>query len=174
MSGYPLNKVVERILESTRIHFLPSLNPDGYEKSNEGICNSATGRKNLKDYDLNRNFPDFFKPNALKLQPETSAIIEWMKSVPFILSASLHGGTLVASYPYDNDNNKRGQKHASPDDDILQRLALVYATRHAEMSKGKPCPGAKEGYPNGIINGNLHTKQLFYKTILYILCVRRA
>ena len=90
------------MLDESRIHFLPSMNPDGYEQSREGDCKRDKGRKNFKDYDLNRNFPDFFKPNALKLQPETSAVIEWMKSIPFILSAGLHGGTLVASYPYEN------------------------------------------------------------------------
>lgn len=83
------------------------MNPDGFEKSQEGICDKDRGRKNANEYDLNRNFPDFFKPNALKLQPETSAVIEWMKNIPFILSAGLHGGALVASYPYEN-NDKHG------------------------------------------------------------------
>ena len=92
------------------------MNPDGYERSkDEGKCENKhsspkanLGRTNFKDYDLNRNFPDFFKPNALKLQVETIAVIEWLKKEPFILSASLHGGILVASYPYDNDNDANG------------------------------------------------------------------
>lgn len=55
-------------------------------------------------YDLNRNFPDAFNPHSRPMQPETKAIIEWMKSVPFVMSLSLHGGALVANYPYDGSS----------------------------------------------------------------------
>ena len=102
LSEYSTNPEAQRILNKSRIHVLPSMNPDGSEQSRKGECARDKGRKNSNDYDLNRNFPDFFKPNALKLQPETSAVIEWMKNNPFILSAGLHGGALVASYPYEN------------------------------------------------------------------------
>lgn len=58
-------------------------------------------RRNAYNYDLNRNFPDIFNPNTMPLQPETKAIMEWMKSIPFVMSLALHGGSLVANYPYD-------------------------------------------------------------------------
>lgn len=46
------------------------------------------------------------------------------------------------------------KEHVSPDDDVFRHLATVYATNHATMSEGKPCPNNKrEGFPNGIING---------------------
>lgn len=59
-------------------------------------------RGNKKGIDLNRNFPDAFKINTIPRQLETEAIIEWLKKVPFVLSASLHGGAMVVNYPYDN------------------------------------------------------------------------
>lgn len=37
----------------------------------------------------------------MQMQPETQAIIEWLKSVPFVMSLGLHGGALVANFPYD-------------------------------------------------------------------------
>lgn len=55
--------------------------------------------------DLNRNFPDAFEAsNEQKRESEVRAVMEWLKSETFVLSANLHGGALVASYPYDNSN----------------------------------------------------------------------
>ena len=39
---------VSRLLDTTEIHLLPSVNPDGYE---------AERRTNMNDLDLNREFP---------------------------------------------------------------------------------------------------------------------
>lgn len=51
---------------------------------------------------MNRSFPDYFKPNAKRAQSETDAIKDWITKIQFVLSGSLHGGALVASYPFDN------------------------------------------------------------------------
>lgn len=64
-------------------------------------------RYNARGFDLNRNFPDYFKQNNKKSQPETEAVKEWVSKIQFVLSGSLHGGALVASYPFDNTPNSR-------------------------------------------------------------------
>lgn len=51
------------------------------------------GRNNSNNYDLNRNFPDQFVHVTDPPQPETRAVMAWLKSYPFVLSANLHGGT---------------------------------------------------------------------------------
>lgn len=60
---------------------------------------------NARGFDLNRNFPDYFKQNNKRGQPETDAVKDWISKIQFVLSGSLHGGALVASYPYDNTPN---------------------------------------------------------------------
>lgn len=52
-------------------------------------------RSNSKGYDLNRNFPDYFKQNTKRTQPETEAVKDWISKIQFLLSGSLHGGALV-------------------------------------------------------------------------------
>lgn len=75
------------------------------------MCQSLpkyVGRNNIVGADLNRDFPDRTETDAdfyLKdpyRQPETKAMVKWITKNPFVLSANLHGGAVVASYPYDN------------------------------------------------------------------------
>lgn len=75
------------------------------------MCDSKSGfegRVNANGVDLNRDFPDQFDTdksdgNILSgRQNETAAIMTWIVSNPFVLSGNLHGGAVVASYPFDD------------------------------------------------------------------------
>lgn len=123
LKNYNKDLKITNLIDNTRIHILCSLNPDGFEKVRIWGRN-VYGRPNARGYDLNRNFPDPFDRTG-KIQPETQAIINWIKSMPFVLSANLHGGTMVANYPYDNapyDERSKGYSiyAKSPDDDIYR------------------------------------------------------
>ncbi|XP_065274163.1 carboxypeptidase D isoform X2 [Emys orbicularis] len=122
-------EVTELVL-NTRIHIMPSMNPDGYEKSQEGDRSSTVGRNNSNNYDLNRNFPDQFLPTTDPLQPETLAVMNWLRAFPFVLSANLHGGSLVVNYPFDDDEKGIAIYSKSPDDGVFQQLALSYSKVH--------------------------------------------
>ncbi|XP_023564456.1 carboxypeptidase M-like, partial [Octodon degus] len=93
---------VTSLINSTWIHIMPSMNPDGFEAVRKPDCYSSNGRENYNQYELNRNFLDAFEYHNVPRQPETLAVMKWLKSETFVLSANLHGGALVASYPFDN------------------------------------------------------------------------
>lgn len=60
-----------------------------------GDVKGYKGRNNSNNFDLNRNFPDQFATITEPRQPETIAVMNWLKSAPFVLSANLHGGTVM-------------------------------------------------------------------------------
>ncbi|XP_030381385.1 carboxypeptidase D isoform X3 [Scaptodrosophila lebanonensis] len=158
VSSYTTDQYVKWLLDNTRIHILPTMNPDGYAVSKEGTCDGGQGRYNARGFDLNRNFPDYFKQNNKRGQPETDAVKDWISKIQFVLSGSLHGGALVASYPYDNTPNSMFQTYSAapsltPDDDVFKHLSLVYARNHAKMSRGVACKSATPAFENGITNG---------------------
>ena len=55
------NNEIRSLLELTRIHIMPSMNPDGYEKADEGKCYDVKGRGNSNGVDLNR----FVRPSSI-------------------------------------------------------------------------------------------------------------
>jgi len=137
----PIGQRLKALVDSTSLHIIPSLNPDGFERGT---------RSNYNGVDLNRDFPDQFdSPNNTPTgrQKETQAMMQWTASHNFVLSASYHGGAVVANYPFDGNANRRsGVYAASPDDSVFKDIALLYAKTHASMSRSSE-------FTNGITNG---------------------
>uniref|UniRef100_A0A6P7G833 Carboxypeptidase M-like isoform X3 n=1 Tax=Diabrotica virgifera virgifera TaxID=50390 RepID=A0A6P7G833_DIAVI len=157
VTNYSSDSYIRWLLDNTRIHIMPSMNPDGFEVSKEGNCDGSQGRYNARGFDLNRNFPDYFKQNNKRTQPETEAVKEWISKIQFVLSGSLHGGALVASYPFDSTPNSLFQSFSTPsltpDDDVFKHLAISYATNHGKMSRGVSCKTSRTAFRRGITNG---------------------
>uniref|UniRef100_A0A1I8Q4W2 Peptidase M14 domain-containing protein n=1 Tax=Stomoxys calcitrans TaxID=35570 RepID=A0A1I8Q4W2_STOCA len=166
---YNFDNRITKMVNTTRMHFLYSMNPDGYEMAREGDKSSALGRANAHNIDLNRNFPDQYGTDKFNkiTEPEVLALMNWTLSIPFVLSANLHGGSLVANYPFDDNENDfndpmtrlrmaNGAHKLNPTEDnaLFQHLAQVYANAHPTMHLGNPCPLFKnEHFPGGITNG---------------------
>ena len=153
LQNYDTNNTVKTLIEDTNIWIIPTMNPDGFSHAREGQCGGVIGRANHNNVDLNRNFPDQFSQKQAPLEPETQIMITFIEDHPFVLSANLHGGAVVASYPFDDSAEHYMSNHdsASTDDDLFRFLATVYARNHAHMSEGNICPG--DSFPGGITNG---------------------
>ncbi|CAK8688821.1 unnamed protein product [Clavelina lepadiformis] len=182
------NKRIQTMIKNIRIHIMPSMNPDGYHKASLQAPNARdwlTGRYTAKGYDLNRNFPDltslvyryekrggpnnhlkiprsYWRRHTVARLPEVHVMINWITRYPFVLSAQLHGGDLVANYPYDvkrfspkHYSRKLEPKYAAcPDDAVFRRLATTYAANHGIMADPSlnTC-GSRFGDDEGITNG---------------------
>uniref|UniRef100_A0A8D3B7U8 Carboxypeptidase D, a n=1 Tax=Scophthalmus maximus TaxID=52904 RepID=A0A8D3B7U8_SCOMX len=152
--NYGTDADVTQLVNNTRIHIMPSMNPDGYEVATEGDVKGYKGRNNSNNIDLNRNFPDQFVTIAGPRQPETIAVMNWVKSIPFVLSANLHGGSLVVNYPYDDDKKGISQYSPSPDDKVFQQVSRAYSQENPLMHNGHPCVDLyNEYFEDGITNG---------------------
>uniref|UniRef100_A0A0N8E8A2 Carboxypeptidase D n=1 Tax=Daphnia magna TaxID=35525 RepID=A0A0N8E8A2_9CRUS len=155
INGYGRDARITKLIDSTRIHLMPSMNPDGYEIALEGDENGGYGRGNANQVDLNRDFPDqyFPKDDNASFQPETLAVMNWSQSIPFVLSANLHGGSLVANYPFDdNPQGKSKVDSPSPDDALFRKLAKTYSYAHPTMHLGKSCHPSFAGRLLGVLD----------------------
>ncbi|XP_046535925.1 probable carboxypeptidase X1 isoform X2 [Equus quagga] len=118
---------VTRLLTEMRIHLLPSMNPDGYETAFRRVA------------------------------PETRAVIQWMERIPFVLSANLHGGELVVSYPFDMTRTPWAARELTPtpDDAVFRWLSTVYAGTNRAMQDPdrRPCHNQDFSLHGNVING---------------------
>jgi len=161
LQNYERDPRVRKIVTETDIHLVPSLNPDGFENATKGIClghQLGSGRHNGHLVDLNRAFPSWddlseTKEELMKKsEPEVAAVIDWVFSQPFVLSANFHDGAVVANYPFDDSHGPERQKSISPDDATFVSLASLYATKHANMYQGVGLCH-EDNFPGGITNG---------------------
>ncbi|XP_034038103.1 probable carboxypeptidase X1 isoform X1 [Thalassophryne amazonica] len=180
------NQRIVHLVKETRIHLLPSMNPDGYEmafKKGSELAGWAWGRYSYEGIDMNHNFADLNSVmwNAIELETdrsklinhyfpipehytsedafvavETRAVINWMQNIPFVLSANLHGGELVVTYPFDMTRDWAPHQHTpTPDESFFRWLATAYASTNQVMSNPdrRPCHNKDFLRYNNIING---------------------
>lgn len=81
---------------------------------------------------------------SVQVEPETQAVIQWIRSFNFVLSANLHGGAVVANYPYDKslEHRLRGFRRTSntptPDDKLFQKVCVYVSASVGPEGCGLP------------------------------------
>ena len=101
LSSYGTSPELTSLINRTRISINPLANPDGtYRRGNNTI--QGAQRYNANYVDLNRTFPDPFGHATKNVPQENQAMIDYLTSHHFRLSANLHGGAEVMNYPWDS------------------------------------------------------------------------
>lgn len=144
LTNYGTDSLSTNLIDSLEIWINPLANPDGTYASGDSTVSGST-RFNKNAIDLNRNFPDpaaGAHPDGNEYQPETTAMMNFLNSRKFSISANFHAGAEVVNYPWDT------WSRLHPDDDWLQFISREYAdTVHVHSS------GYMDGFNNGITNG---------------------
>lgn len=127
----------ESLINNNELFFIPTLNPDGYQKHQRG---------NAKWTDLNRNFPDFTDSSDNQNVPgnraeETVAMMNFQAQHHISLSGSFHDGAVVVNYPWDT-TQKRPPFHQ-----MIIDLSKLYADQNEDMRTSHEFSG-------GITNGH--------------------
>ena len=87
-----------------------------------------------------------------ELPIEVVNVMNWHLDHPFVLSASLHGGALVTSYPMDAcDAEGREADCPSEDDPLPLKLARAVADAHGRMSH---MASAHSSFDRGVTRGS--------------------
>uniref|UniRef100_A0A8B9X670 Carboxypeptidase Z n=1 Tax=Bos mutus grunniens TaxID=30521 RepID=A0A8B9X670_BOSMU len=107
---------IQRLLNTTRVHLLPSMNPDGYEVAaaeGAGYNGWTSGRQNYYTLTVSSSPPT----HPGQVAPETKAIMKWMRTIPFVLS-----------HPQEEK-----MFSPTPDEKMFKLLARAYADVHPMM-----------------------------------------
>ena len=162
------DKRTKRLMESTDLYILPTMNPDGFARGSMGKCSGgsyAAGRLNEGGQDLNRDFPDFSDFDAQERDPdydifdgrqqETKALMRWILDGHFVLSSNFHDGAVLVNYPWDNYHGDpfRTGVYETPDHEEFYHIATTYSFAHKTMNDTlRACPTwgyFKDGVTNG-------------------------
>lgn len=169
---YGLDTHITSLVDHLQIWINPLSNPDGlYFMGDKSIAGAK--RFNINDVDLNRNFPDPEDgphPDGEEYQPETLAMMNFMESRHFTLSANLHCGAELVNYPWDT------WAKFHPDDDWYRFISRQYVdTVHkfntlymSDMVNGitngyawYTIAGGRQDWVNYFIHGREVTLELF-------------
>ena len=121
LANYDTDVQVKNLVDQLEIWINPLANPDGSFFMSDSSVAGAT-RFNASQTDLNRDFPDLRDEDWANRarEPETLAMMSFMKDLQVVLAANFHEGTEVVNFPWDT----WGRPHA--DDAWYRYISHAY------------------------------------------------
>uniref|UniRef100_A0A9J8AYY3 Carboxypeptidase D, b n=1 Tax=Cyprinus carpio carpio TaxID=630221 RepID=A0A9J8AYY3_CYPCA len=165
LTQYGRDVRVTELVNRTDIYIMASMNPDGFERAVEGDCTgSSAGRENTKHYDLDKSFPDQDKAFSETSEdiPEVTAVMQWILEKKFVLSGSLRGGSVKATYPF-HDGSSYAASGLTTDDALFRLLTHTYTENHPIMKMKNPdCPDdPNKSFGDGITTWGMQNYNYF-------------
>lgn len=133
LESYDVNPEITRLINTTRIHIIPSFDPESYEV--EYAKYRKTNQRSIKQPDvcatnetvesLDLIFPDIISKTADGYKDDIARFITWLDENAFLLSGTLYDGQLLARIPlntfaYKNDTTRTNE------DQLFRELAGAY------------------------------------------------
>ena len=151
LRGYGTDPEIDAVVDGLETWINPLANPDGaYAAGNHSLVGAtrenAPSEKYPSGKDLNRDFPDpayMDADDTTGREPETRAMMEFLRRERFVLSANIHSGAEVVNYPWDHT-------YALHADDQWYRFVSREYADEAMTADGDYMFGWPEG---GITNG---------------------
>jgi subtilisin-like proprotein convertase family protein len=142
---YGTVSAITDLVNSREIWFVPMYNPDG---------NTADSRYLDNGVDPNRNFPvpdgSIGGDGTYTNYAETQNFIDFWSNKRAVLSATFHGGALIANYPWDYIDSVGIPPCDPPDLFLARQVSLGYSRLNQPMYL-TPSPSAP--YDSGVIYG---------------------
>ena len=166
LHGYGNNPQYTDLMNTTLICINPLANPDGTYRQGDHTVQRAV-RYNANNVDLNRNWPDPFSSTQSTLQQENAAMISYVSSHNFRLSANLHGGAEVMNYPWDSYTSQQNP-HPKADwwQEVCQRFVDTSRTYNSSHFNDTYSCGYTAGGDWYVISGGRQDYMNYYQNCL--------
>lgn len=173
LSGYEQDAEIKRLVDELSIRINPLANPDGCYAADNDLSMLNSGRENLNEVDLNRDFPDPAEAendDTTGREAETRHMMNFLQEHRFTMAANIHGGEEVVNYPWDytydlhaDDEWYRLVSHEYADEAMSVDPEYMFGWPDGGITNGAawyPTHGNRQDYVNYYLGGREVTLEL--------------
>lgn len=145
LESYGKNKTITELVDTTRIHIVPSLDPESTDAEYQNYRQSKKSnksKKTFKDAKISKNppavcktnqttksidliFPDMISKTDSQVYEDLIRFLNWFEVFGFLLSGTLYDGQMLARIPY-NTWTFSNTTTKTEENDLFKELAYSY------------------------------------------------